>query len=305
MIIWAVWPLQTAVWCLLQINTSTCEVSEDAFTLDSFHPVYKRLSLHTEDTKCKIKNNVALKEGILELLFSLRNILLKKILNALLVSIIMCQHDNKPDDDLHFYSRKENNVVKTNYTAQNSSTHLWMLQNIHNILGCICQVSRLFLNVCYSCSFVDLLYVREHLADIVLWIKLEEFPLLGGFKAIFLQLISAECSFLKVFRNVRSYDIREQTLSCNCRRTSSVTPVGNVWFQFETFQVRNQQLRDHGTDSNKLPAGECQPGGPSPPTFVMSAWSTFTGEFRHPVSPPPQTLHQPGQNTHDSLQKKK
>lgn len=123
----------------------------------------------------------------------------------------------------------------------------------------------------YICSSVDLLYVRKHLADIVLWIKLEEFPLLGGFKAIFLQLISVECAFFKVFCNVRSCDIREQTLSCKGRSTSSLTPVGNVRFQFETFQVRNQQLRDHGTDRHKLPAGECQPGGPSPPTFVMSA----------------------------------
>lgn len=56
----------------------------------------------------------------------------------------MCQNDNKPNDEIvYFYSRKENNVVKTNYTAQNSSTHLWMLQNIHNILGYICQVSQL------------------------------------------------------------------------------------------------------------------------------------------------------------------
>lgn len=33
-----------------QINTSTCEVSEDAFTVDSFYPFYKSLSLHTEKT---------------------------------------------------------------------------------------------------------------------------------------------------------------------------------------------------------------------------------------------------------------
>lgn len=191
-------------------------------------------------------------------------------------------------------------------TAQNNSYHLWILQNIHNILGWLHLSSQLTcFHVWYLCSFTNLLCGRKHLTDIVLWIKLEEFPLLGGFKAIFLQLISAECSFIKVFCNVRSYNVREQTLCCDCRRASSLTLVGNVRFQFETFQVRNHQLRDHGTDSNKLPAGECQPGGPSPPTFVMSAWSTFTGELGHPVSPPPQTLRQPGQNTHDSLERKK
>lgn len=47
-------------------------------------------------------------------LFRLRNVLFKKILNALLLSIIMCHHDNKPDDKIvFFYSRKDNNVVKT------------------------------------------------------------------------------------------------------------------------------------------------------------------------------------------------
>lgn len=175
--------------------------------------------------------------------------------------------------------------------------HPWLVASAKSadLFSCL-----LHLQFCWSAWY----WSRNHLADIVLWIKLEEFPLLGGFKAIFLQLISAERSFFKVFCNLRSYDVREQTLSCNRRGTSSLAPVGNVRFQFETFQVRNHQLRDHGTDSNKLPAGECQPGGPSPPTFIMRAWSTFTGEFRHPVSPPPQTLRQPGQNTHDSLGKK-
>lgn len=65
-----------------------------------------------------------------------------------------------------------------------------MLQNIHNILGLSSQPT--CFNVNYICSSIDLLYVRKHLTDIVLWIKLEEFSLLGWFKAIILQLISAE-----------------------------------------------------------------------------------------------------------------
>lgn len=56
------------------------------------------------------------------------------------VILIIVTQQNLWTEIAYFYSKVKKSIEKTIHRP-NSSTHFWLLQNIHIILGCICQVS--------------------------------------------------------------------------------------------------------------------------------------------------------------------
>lgn len=135
-------------------------------------------------------------------------------------------------------------------------------------------------------------------AHIVLWIQLEELPLLRDLISIFLQLVFAEGAFFKVPFDLRGHSVGEKTLRRDWRQRSSRGAIGHVWFEFEALQVWHHKLRDHCLDGEKLPAGEFKSGGPGTSALIMGPRATLAGELCHSVSSPHQTPHQRGQHAH-------
>lgn len=84
------------------------------------------------------------------------------------------------------------------------------------------------------------------LTHIVLWIQLEELPVLCGLKSIFLQLVFAEGALFKVFLDLGCHNLCKQTLCCDWGQGSSLRAIRYIRFEFKSLQVRHHKFWNHG-----------------------------------------------------------